>query len=184
MYESNFKAIFDYLRRRTGRNEGYASDLAQETFEDAYKSFQGFKAKEGIPNAERVWLYKIAHSTLVDFYRREGRMEENLERGKLGVLNEDEGEQFSDIGVSEKMSALRTTLDGLPDRRKLLLYLRLTEGLTYKEVAYIMASEVDALKSLYNRTEKEIGRTMRKRQIKLDRHKTVGVMTMLVRHEI
>ena len=59
--------IRNLMRRLTRGDESRSDDLAQETFIKAYKSIRKFRGGSKFS----TWLYRIAHNTFVDDFRRQ-----------------------------------------------------------------------------------------------------------------
>jgi len=103
MYTSNKPLIYRFMFWRT-KDEMLAEDLTSSVFEKAWRTRQGFTG-----GSAKAWLYRIAHTTLIDYWRK-----------KKEVLGQDEviAQAVSDVAdISE-------TLDqdlALAELRKALL---------------------------------------------------------------
>lgn len=60
------KKLFGYINKITNQNNEQIEDLLSEVFIKAYENIQSFNNKKKFIN----WLYRIAHNTCIDFFRR------------------------------------------------------------------------------------------------------------------
>ena len=68
LYEYFYNQIFNYLLIRTG-NRDEAEDMTEVVFLKTWDHLSSFSLKNG-PHSFRAWLFRIAHNTLVDHYRK------------------------------------------------------------------------------------------------------------------
>jgi RNA polymerase sigma-70 factor, ECF subfamily len=123
-------------------NSHAAEDLSQETFLRALRS-GGLPSN---PQAARVWLFRIT----VNLWR------DQLRRGKLWVgraegLVEDPPSRLPapDQAVAdlEELGLALKALETLPDRQREVLYMSACEGLAVAEIAEVLGTRPDAVKS-------------------------------------
>jgi RNA polymerase sigma-70 factor (ECF subfamily) len=140
-----------------------ASDLVQETFLEAHKSFGRFR---GTSEGELVrWLRQILAANLADLLRRylgtQGR-DVRLEREIADSF--DRSSALLDRGLvalgpspsqlashREQAVLLADALGELPDDYRQVLVLRHLEGLTFPEVASRMGRSLDSVEKLWMR---------------------------------
>ena len=132
------KPLLYYLRRIVP-NADDALDLHQEVWLDA---FRGLKSLQ-IPQAFRVWLYRIAHHKAARFVRngiREDRAVESLAEAQL---------QSADFesDVAPDAEALHKALEHLSLRHREILVLHYLRNLTTQEVAAILDCPPGTVKS-------------------------------------
>ena len=148
-------------RRLQGKVD--ASDLVQETFLEAHRSFGRFR---GETEAEFVaWLRQILAANLADLLRRylgtQGR-DVRLEREIREAIDQSSvlldralvAPQSSPSGQAERREQgvlLADALDQLPDDYREVLVLRHLEGLTFPEVARRMGRSQDSVEKLWMR---------------------------------
>ncbi len=148
-------------RRLQGKVD--ASDLVQETFLEAHRSFGRFR---GESEAEFVaWLRQILAANLADLLRRylgtQGR-DVRLEREIRDAI--DQSSVLLDRALAAPQSSpsrqaerreqgvlLANALDQLPDDYREALVLRHLEGLTFPEVARRMGRSQDSVEKLWMR---------------------------------
>jgi RNA polymerase sigma-70 factor (ECF subfamily) len=130
LYEYYVDGIYGYVYRRVG-NEKDAEDITARTFEKALGGIGGFKWKGA---SFCSWLVRIAANTVVDHYRREGRMKRvDLEE----VLPRLEGDDDPTGGVVKKEESrmLADALRHLPDRYRTVIELKFVDDLQNQVIA-------------------------------------------------
>jgi RNA polymerase sigma-70 factor (ECF subfamily) len=143
-----------------------AEDVVQETFIKAYRALRHFRGDA----AFYTWLYRIAINTaknaLLNRKRHAAsqRVEPSLSRPEGG--NEDE--RLRDINTPESMLAskqiaqtVNAAMDALPIDLRTAIALREIEGLSYEEIAQIMACPIGTVRSRIFRAREAIARKLR-----------------------
>src|ERR1051325_6669232 len=132
------KPLLYYLRRLVP-NADDALDLHQEIWIDA---FRGLKSLQ-IPQAFRVWLYRIAHHKAARFVRNGIRQERAVE-----LLVEAQSEfADSDGDFASDAEALHRALGNLSPQHREILVLHYLRDLTTQEVAGILECPPGTVKS-------------------------------------
>jgi len=156
-------SAFDYLvekfRRplvgfmyRLSRNQSVAEELAQEVFLRVYRSRRTYKAEARFT----TWLYRIATNLAVNHAR-----DTRVERTQGSSLDEPEPETGAPMDVadaapsaeerllrSERMAAIRSHVDALPERQRMAVVLHKYQGMDYHEIAQVLELSESATKSL------------------------------------
>jgi len=138
-----------FLRRRV-RDDATADDLTQETL------LKVFRSRATLRDGQRLeaWLYRIARTTLVDFYRRQ-RPGEELPAN----LAAESPESADEVTVAMARS-LRNFLEELPEAYREPVRLAEFEGLPLAKIALRMSLSLTAVKSRVRR-----GRAMLKKKL-------------------
>ncbi|MGH9557188.1 MAG: RNA polymerase sigma factor [Terriglobales bacterium] len=156
-------AAFDYLvekfRRplvgfmyRLSRNQSVAEELAQEVFLRVYRSRRKYKAEARFT----TWLYRIATNLAVNHAR-----DTRVERTQGKSLDEPEPQTGAPADVAdaaptaeerllrnERMAAIRSYVDALPERQRMAVVLHKYQGMDYREIAQVLELSESATKSL------------------------------------
>lgn len=124
------------------RNREDAWDVAQEAFVKAYKNLDRFEGN----SAFYTWLYRITYNLSIDTLREKARrdtvdigetkkLEEAMDRdGRSDVGNPDETAHRKELAaVIEKALSL------LSEKHRAIIVLREIEGLSYEEMAEVLA---------------------------------------------
>ncbi len=135
--------LYRYLLARTG-DEDRAADLAQETFLKALRALSRFRGDASF----RTWLLAIARNELLGGHRRDVRRgEEDIARG-LQVAD-DAPLPDEDAVVHDEVDRVRVLMDRLPEKQRLSVWLRLYDGLSFREVAEATGSTEGAARVNY-----------------------------------
>jgi RNA polymerase sigma-70 factor, ECF subfamily len=158
------QAAFDYLvqkyRRqivsllyRMSRNSAAAEDLAQEVFLRVYRSRQTYEASAKFT----TWLYRIATNLAVNHARdtkheRPDVMasldEQNPETGSTMDVADPRMSVEEELVRRERMQAIRSKVEALPERQKTAVILHKYQQMDYKQIAEVMKLSESATKSL------------------------------------
>ncbi len=158
------QSAFDYLvqkyRRplvsfmyRMARNSAAAEDLAQEVFLRVYRSRQTYEASAKFT----TWLYRIATNLAVN-HARDTRHERPEVTVSLDEPDEESGTTLDvpDSHISaeealvrrERMLAIRSKVEALPERQKLAVLMHKYQQMDYKQIADVLKLSESATKSL------------------------------------
>jgi RNA polymerase sigma-70 factor (ECF subfamily) len=166
--------VVKYQRRiqrligRMVRDTDLVEDIAQETFIRAYRALPQFRGD----SAFYTWLYRIAVNTakkaLVDI-RRDPVITESAmaNRGDDDETSRPEHE-LSHVETPEAVLATReiartvnAAIDALPDDLRQAVTLREIEGLSYDEIATLMACPIGTVRSRIFRAREAIAQRLR-----------------------
>ncbi len=155
---------FDYLvqkyRRplisfmyRMARNAAAAEDLAQEVFLRVYRSRESYEASAKFT----TWLYRIATNLAVN-HARDTRHERPEVQVSLDEPDEDTGTtlELPDANLTaeqamvrrERMLAIRSKVEALPEQQKLAVIMHKYQQMDYKQIADVLKKSESATKSL------------------------------------
>lgn len=139
-----------FIRRRV-RDDATADDLAQETLLKVYRSRAALRDGQRI----EAWLYRIARTTLIDFYRRQRPGEE------LPADLAEETDGNADEVTAAMVRSLRRFLEELPERYREPVRLAEFEGLPLAKIALRMGLSLTAVKSRVRRAGRCSGKNCR-----------------------
>jgi RNA polymerase sigma-70 factor, ECF subfamily len=158
------QSAFDYLvqkyRRplvsfmyRMARNTTVAEDLAQEVFLRVYRSRQTYEASAKFT----TWLYRIATNLAVN-HARDTRHERPEVTVSLDEPDDETGStmDLADSKISaeesllrrERMLAIRSKVEALPERQRLAIVMHKYQQLDYKQISEVLKLSESATKSL------------------------------------
>lgn len=139
-----------------------AEDLTSEVFLEALRAAGRF-SPEGTPADLRAWLFRIARNNLVDYFRRQRRSPtESLEvAGEAdlarAIASVDPGETA--LAALDQRRVLEA-IAGLSADQQQVILLRLTGGLTSREIAEIVGKTTGAVKALQHRALSTLTRAL------------------------
>lgn len=119
-------------------------DLVQDTFVRAFGSIDAFRGESSL----RTWLFTIERRLLLDRRRSERRRRETI-----GVEEEDAATEYDALdGVvaAETERRVRDAVERLTPTQREVFTLRVTEGLSYREIADIVGSTEGAARVHYH----------------------------------
>lgn len=128
-----------------------AEDVVQETFIKAYRAIRHFRGD----SAFYTWLYRIGINTAKNFLASQSRRTPtSTESDAEQAESFDSGEQLRDINTPESVLAsqqiartVNAAMDALPLDLRTAIVLREIEGLSYEEIADIMACPIGTVRS-------------------------------------
>lgn len=148
------------------RNPAEVEDLAQDTFLRAYRAIAQFRGD----SAFYTWLYRIAVNSA-----KKSLADSKRDRGinQIAPENEDgetfaSAEQLSDGNTPESELASKQIIDAvnaavadLPEELRQAINLREVEGLSYDEIAELMACPIGTVRSRIFRAREAIALRLR-----------------------
>ena len=144
LYQLYSQRIFRYVVFRVPTTAD-AEDLTAEVFVGMVKGLPGYQVT-GAPF--EAWLYRIAASKVVDFYRKNSRRRRTELSDNLRDSTPLPEEQ---ILQDQAFDHLRDAMRQLPDDYQSILLLRFVERKSHEEVAAVLGSTVSAVKSAQHR---------------------------------
>lgn len=149
--------ILRYIGRITGSSHEEIEDLAQMTFIKAYRSINGFDTRLKFSS----WLYRIAHNISVDYLRK------NTKKNHMSLDAEDDYSQAlvetisSEDNVAlylqteEQKKGVRSIIQMLPEKYRIVIILFFAEGKSYDEISDILQVPINTVWTLLNRAKKQ-----------------------------
>lgn len=137
------EAVYWHIRRLVVAHED-AQDATQETFVRVFRSLSHFKGECSL----RSWIYRIATNEALRLLSRYKEEQVSLDdsSGELGRLMADECVDYSDLEAVKLQKAILS----LPAKQQLAFNLRYYNELGYDEIAGIIGSTADGVKSSYH----------------------------------
>ena len=130
LYNHYYPHIKRFIENRV-YNQDDGEDLTSSVFQKAFVGIESFKW-QGVSFSS--WLYRIAHNSLVDYYRSQEK-----QKKKVSIIDDIHESKFNtpeqdaiEYNQSEFMQKLLQTL---PIREKKIIYRKFFEGSTNKQIA-------------------------------------------------
>ncbi|MBN1224080.1 MAG: RNA polymerase sigma factor [Candidatus Aminicenantes bacterium] len=128
------------------RNSEDAMDIVQETFLRLYQKAGMFQKGRNFQN----WLLQIAKNLCIDFYRKNYKRSNGLQREKsLEDLNSPVGESDNCQTSSDIHHIFSECLKGLTEKQRMIFTMKHYNNLEYREIAQILKISVGTVKSLH-----------------------------------
>jgi len=128
LYDEHVQPLFAFLLNLT-RDEADTRDLLQEIF---VKLAREPKLLAGV-REERAFLIRLAHNAAIDLMRRRGTRERTKEGFAAELLSPFAPASDPDEGVFR--AELAVALGDLPEDQRVVVHLKLWEGLTFEAIA-------------------------------------------------
>lgn len=130
LYKENAELIYHFLLSKC-RDADLAEDLTQETFLQAIKSIENYNGACKMS----VWLCQIAKHLL---YRHWEKQKENIPLEEADWMLSDGSEVERQVLAREELLDVLDRLHKLPVNMREIVYLRVSEDLSFKEIGRIM----------------------------------------------
>ena len=127
-----------------------AADIAQEAFLAAWRGLPSFRGEANFA----TWLYRLTSNAAIDYLRRQRKQrgELSLDDEELGLDAVDAGPGPQDAAEGEEVrSAVAAGLGALSEGHRQVLVLRELQGLSYEEIAAVLAVDLGTVKSRISR---------------------------------
>ncbi len=144
LYEQYLDAIYHYVFYRVNYRQE-AEDLTEAVFLRAWQAMEKNPPRE-VPF--RLWLYRIAHNVVIDYYRR--RKEQVGLEAVQHLADPVEGPEAFTVR-QERANVLRQALQQLKEDHQQVLTCRFIAGLTHAQTAVIMTRTEEAVRALQYR---------------------------------
>jgi RNA polymerase sigma-70 factor (ECF subfamily) len=150
LFEEQHAAVYRFLYALTGGAET-AKELAQETFYRAFKSFGMFEER----SSASTWLCGIARNVALNYFRA-GRQFARVFDGE--AVPERAGGDAPDqlLLTNELREAIRISLLGLDEDKRIAFTLKVLEQKSYDEIAAITGSAIAKLKTDVHRARLQL----------------------------
>lgn len=152
--------------RRMAIDRDQAEDAVQETFLRLVASLPRFEGR----SAFNTWLYRLAHNTCVDAFRRGARSGRHRAASSEdgdgpGIVLEELpagwGSPEEELDRQIQECYLGWVLSGLPDDYREVIRLRLGEGRSTEEAAQLLGTTQDSVKAKLRRARQRLRETLR-----------------------
>ena len=152
LYDTFAHRVYAYLYRRTFCRST-AEDLLSQTFLKALEKLDSFDARRGNFSA---WIFRIARNTLFDQSRFRKRF---FFTGDMWDMP-----SSADVEIDAENHALRERLkpylEELSPREREILFLRIWDGLSHKEIAAVLGKSETSCRMAFSRTIEQLRKRM------------------------
>lgn len=147
LYDSYYDSVYRYIYACV-KNKWNTEDIISTVFMKLYENREKIQEVETSKN----WVFRIAHNTIIDFYRKNGRIIPIDDFIETPVDDED----YNNIIIRDEFQGVKKLLDNLPEDTRNIIYLRFYAGLKFKEIAEILDKSESTIKSIVNRAMKKV----------------------------
>ncbi|HEY4964190.1 MAG TPA: sigma-70 family RNA polymerase sigma factor [Candidatus Saccharimonadales bacterium] len=126
MYTSNKPLIYRFMFWRT-KDEMLAEDLTSNVFEKAWRTRKNFTG-----GSSKAWLYRIAHTTLIDYWRKNKEISDD---DAISRAVSDTTELDVALDQNMEIAKLQKALTKLPKDMRQVVHFRFIKGQSARETA-------------------------------------------------
>ena len=145
LYQRHKGPLYRYYLRQ-GLDDATAAELFQDVWTKIIKARDRYTATASFS----TYMYRIAHNTLIDFYRRSGRSIDTFDEAVVAVQelpgNDCDGPEAAAI-ANESRTRFRDALSALPDEQREAFVLREESGLGLADIANVTGVSAETAKS-------------------------------------
>ena len=153
------------LLSRMIRDQAEVEDVVQESFIKAYRALPNFRGD----SAFYTWLYRIGINTAKNYLVSMGRRPQTLKEVEIeDVGNFEDGDELRSMDTPETAmmtkeiaQTVNDTVGALPEELRTAITLREIEGLSYEEIATLMACPIGTVRSRIFRARETIAQKLR-----------------------
>ncbi|MCA8921329.1 MAG: sigma-70 family RNA polymerase sigma factor [Planctomycetes bacterium] len=155
LYARHSDAVLGFLLCLHRRDEHAARDAHQETFFRFYRALGSFQRGRPL----RPWLFRIARNVSLDHWKKKSTHESPQAPETLGALaGASAACPVDEAAREETRGLLRAAVERLPQEELTVFALKHDQGLTYAEVADVLACSVRTAKYRMKSALGRIGR--------------------------
>jgi RNA polymerase sigma-70 factor (ECF subfamily) len=135
-----YEDIYDYVARRVG-NRSDAEDLTMQVFARGLKAVGSYEERG---YSVKAWLYRIAHNSVVDYFRAQRQTVDLEDANELADGSDIEGL----VATREELRVLYAEIASLPAAQSEVLVLRFIEDLSVAETAAVLDKKEVTVRAL------------------------------------
>lgn len=144
LYDHYAPFIWKVLYPMSNRDMTTARELAHDTFVKAFTSSRSFRGE----SAYSTWLYRIAYTTAIEFFRKQRKGNFTIEPDLLaGTMLSD---SFDNHQITEKI------LTSLTEDDRFLLVSREIDAISFEDLAVVTGKSSGALRTRLHRIKENI----------------------------
>ncbi|MBI2796029.1 MAG: sigma-70 family RNA polymerase sigma factor [Gemmatimonadetes bacterium] len=148
LVDRHASAVARFVSSLGAREE--ADEVTQDTFVRAFGALETFRADSAL----RTWLFTIARRLVLDRRRARRRRGDQVEVTEEDVITTDN--PLDSLVADETRKRLLRAVDRLTKTQREVFTLRVTEGLSYREIAEITGSTEGAARVHYHHAMRSV----------------------------
>jgi RNA polymerase sigma-70 factor (ECF subfamily) len=135
LYDAAFPKVYAFIRCQVSNPET-AQDLVSRTFVKAYRH----RSRQPSPDAAMQWIFRIARTTLIDYWRVEKRRESaTLPLDEIAELPSGSDNPEAAYERKQRAAEVVRVLNDLNDDDRILIALKFAAQRTNREIAAILS---------------------------------------------
>lgn len=137
--------------RKMAKSHADTDDILQVTFIKAWKNIEKFRGDAKL----KTWLFRIATNECLTFLNRQKRRSYTDVEDLQNNLSHSHS-NMDTLSGDEIQAKLRSAIDTLPEKQKLVFNMKYFEELKYKEIQAVLGGTVGSLKASYHHAVKKV----------------------------
>jgi RNA polymerase sigma-70 factor (ECF subfamily) len=150
LVERHAQALARFAASCGVRGVGDVEELVQDTFVRAFQSLEGFRGESSF----RTWLFTIERRLMLDRRRAERRRRDNVEVHEDDAATEYDA--LDSLVAGEVEGRVRGAMKALSPTQREVFTLRVSEGLSYKEIARLVGTTEGAARVHYHNALRKV----------------------------
>ncbi|MBM7553104.1 RNA polymerase sigma factor [Thalassobacillus pellis] len=146
-----YREIFAFVFKKTMDQE-LAKDLTQEIFISMLRSIHGYDGRASF----RTWLYKVANSRIIDFYRSKAYKQYKQTEAIEGKVIHDPHEFTDSLEAKEKAESVLAALSQFEYETQRIIRLKILGEYTFSEIAATTSMKESTVKTKYYATIRKL----------------------------
>lgn len=154
LFEKHKDMVYSVALRYSG-DTAAAQDIAQDTFLKLFSTIGSFRGESNF----EAWLYRMVVNRCFDQKRKTRRLT-SLPEGIVEALYKTDVSVLDEVLRAEMSTHVRAVVDTLSPDQRMVIVLRYTQGLSYEEIAAILACSAGTVASRLSRAHKVLERRL------------------------
>ena len=156
VYRKYVNLIYRFCFNKVGYNKDLAEDLTAETFLKALKSIDKVK----IQNDQTLlpWLYTIARNTVYSHFKKIKKQVPIME--DIDLVDKHIRDIDKEIDNADQVEKVNEIVQKLSNVEQDILYMKINDEMTFKQIASVMNMGESAVKMKYYRLLNKIKKTL------------------------
>lgn len=159
LWDTHIDALRQYLRSTMKTlDDFYVDDICSKSFEKAFRQISSY---DPLKSRFSTWLRTIAHNTALDVIEKEGRrnmqyvwLDSNQgEISAIESIGDDTETPLESIIKDEDTEKMSGYVEALPELYRKIAYMRLIDGLQYKEISEELGLELNTVRTRIRRAK-------------------------------
>ena len=151
-----YKAAVYGLSLRLLSSQSLAEDNSQETWIKVVQAAPQYKEQ----GTAQAWILRITKNTALNTIRKRG-WEQSLDDETGDEISDEAMDLHTVLEQTEDIQKLRSAIDQLPERQRVILVLWMTEEKSYEELANEMQINLNAAKVLLFRAKESLQKILK-----------------------
>lgn len=158
IYKTFKDKIYNYFLFKTNFDKELSEDLTEEVFEKVIENINSLKDENNL----KVWIYRIAHNKLVDYFRKKKDLlifddeDENID-SKITNERESKNEDINTlIDTKIKLKIIEKSIQELNESDRYIITLKFIDDLDYDELEEILNKNKVAIRTSISRALKKL----------------------------